>query len=693
MERKGKVRRDNEELKRYEKEKELRRSEDVLVLCVKHRRYAITPHFTSGEDFLSPNHQMSRKERKKELCSRFYNCKYNAPDHYYLIGLSSNKVSEGMSRPSGFTAEALEDRTESGKARRHQDNKHWQQRANEPVGTCPGLVSLRFPKVLLPEAVVYQDASLLSLTSGCSLSVVALFWTICNLVNEVIIKGFDSQGHPAGGLPAPTHDARQAHPFTLHRPCALPLIRPRPPDPLEKRDGVVLGRFVISRTASLIYFTFGGCFAADPREWLNEGTRATVAQWSSFNQRMGALLLSPPAVVLLTLSHRNRQKERQRLGGGVNVRAREYTEACTVFNCVSPEHISVQTERDGETVTGPPEHVETDDEKSSLNSVPDLHRDDAVATTVSTGLQHQSALYVSGLVSSWSCRPHLPDSDQEEGQAELEAAQEEARSVSTELFNVKNSNKEALVQLEAVKRENKNLQCKAHQARSSHGFLDTCDHEESEILCVHIQLNTEVKREADRKLAERDEEVEQIRRTRQRRIDSMLSILNSVVRSRNNAVWIKKTTGREKRMARKYNSAEPIDRLLRPRNKLGVGDVYRQTVIIDKLLPVAGECKSPQTLGNNVRMDERSSQNHSSRRMLSVSKHDSVPVYLTPESNGETLTARQAGTERLMVLKSHMHGEREKNLEGFEDLIEEGGIKDKGNGRIEGGGRRGREEG
>lgn len=33
-----------------------------------------------------------------------------------------------------------------------------------------------------------------------------------------------------------------------------------------------------------------------------------------------ALLLSPPAVMLLTLSHRNRQKERQRAGDGENVR-------------------------------------------------------------------------------------------------------------------------------------------------------------------------------------------------------------------------------------------------------------------------------------------------------------------------------------------------------------------------------------
>lgn len=46
----------------------------------------------------------------------------------------------------------------------------------------------------------------------------------------------------------------------------------------------------------------------------------------------------------------------------------------------------------------------------------------------------------------------------EEGQAELEGAQKEARGLSTELFKMKNSYEEALDQLETLKRENKNLQ-------------------------------------------------------------------------------------------------------------------------------------------------------------------------------------------------------------------------------------------
>lgn len=46
----------------------------------------------------------------------------------------------------------------------------------------------------------------------------------------------------------------------------------------------------------------------------------------------------------------------------------------------------------------------------------------------------------------------------EESQCELENCQKEARSLSTELFKLKNSYEESLDQLETIKRENKNLQ-------------------------------------------------------------------------------------------------------------------------------------------------------------------------------------------------------------------------------------------
>lgn len=48
----------------------------------------------------------------------------------------------------------------------------------------------------------------------------------------------------------------------------------------------------------------------------------------------------------------------------------------------------------------------------------------------------------------------------EESHTELDSSQKEARSLSTELFKLKNCYEEALDHLETVKRENKNLQGK-----------------------------------------------------------------------------------------------------------------------------------------------------------------------------------------------------------------------------------------
>ncbi|XP_062853981.1 myosin heavy chain, fast skeletal muscle [Trichomycterus rosablanca] len=156
----------------------------------------------------------------------------------------------------------------------------------------------------------------------------------------------------------------------------------------------------------------------------------------------------------------------------------------------------------------------------------------------------------------------------EENQAELEGAQKEARSLSTELFKMKNSYEEALDQLETLKRENKNLQQEISELTEQLGETGktihelekgkktveiekteiqtaleeaeaTLEHEESKIVRIQLELN-QVKSEIDRKLAEKDEEIEQLKRNSQRVIDSMQTTLDAEIRSRNDALRIKK---------------------------------------------------------------------------------------------------------------------------------------------------------
>ncbi|KAM8986309.1 myosin-6 [Ara ararauna] len=156
----------------------------------------------------------------------------------------------------------------------------------------------------------------------------------------------------------------------------------------------------------------------------------------------------------------------------------------------------------------------------------------------------------------------------EEAQAELEASQKEARALSTELFKLRNAYEEALEHLETFKRENKNLQEEisdlTEQLGSSHKSihelekvrkqLDTekmelqaaleeaeasLEHEEGKILRAQLEFN-QVKVDHERKLAEKDEEMEQAKRNHLRVVDSLQTSLDAETRSRNEALRLKK---------------------------------------------------------------------------------------------------------------------------------------------------------
>ncbi|XP_040856269.1 myosin-4 [Ochotona curzoniae] len=156
----------------------------------------------------------------------------------------------------------------------------------------------------------------------------------------------------------------------------------------------------------------------------------------------------------------------------------------------------------------------------------------------------------------------------EETQAELEASQKESRSLSTEVFKVKNAYEESLDHLETLKRENKNLQQEIsdlteqiaesgkhiHELEKVKKQIDqekselqaaleeaegSLEHEEGKILRIQLELN-QVKSEIDRKIAEKDEEIDQLKRNHLRVVESMQSTLDAEIRSRNDALRIKK---------------------------------------------------------------------------------------------------------------------------------------------------------
>ncbi|XP_065604702.1 myosin heavy chain, skeletal muscle, adult isoform X2 [Cyrtonyx montezumae] len=156
----------------------------------------------------------------------------------------------------------------------------------------------------------------------------------------------------------------------------------------------------------------------------------------------------------------------------------------------------------------------------------------------------------------------------EETQSELEASQKESRSLSTELFKMKNAYEESLDHLETLKRENKNLQQEisdlteqiAEGGKAIHELEKvkkqieqekseiqaaleeaeaSLEHEEGKILRLQLELN-QIKSEIDRKIAEKDEEIDQMKRNHLRIVESMQSTLDAEIRSRNEALRLKK---------------------------------------------------------------------------------------------------------------------------------------------------------
>uniref|UniRef100_A0A8C9T475 Myosin-7-like n=1 Tax=Scleropages formosus TaxID=113540 RepID=A0A8C9T475_SCLFO len=156
----------------------------------------------------------------------------------------------------------------------------------------------------------------------------------------------------------------------------------------------------------------------------------------------------------------------------------------------------------------------------------------------------------------------------EESQSELESSQKEARSLSTELFKLKNCYEECLDHLETMKRENKNLQEEisdlteqlgeggksVHELEKIRKQLEqekseiqsaleeaeaSLEHEEGKILRAQLEFN-QMKADIERKLTEKDEEMEQAKRNHQRVVDTLQSSLEAETRSRNEALRLKK---------------------------------------------------------------------------------------------------------------------------------------------------------
>ncbi|XP_025750914.2 myosin-3-like [Manacus vitellinus] len=156
----------------------------------------------------------------------------------------------------------------------------------------------------------------------------------------------------------------------------------------------------------------------------------------------------------------------------------------------------------------------------------------------------------------------------EESQLERETLSKESCSLDTELFKVKNAYKENLDQLETIKRENHTLEqevadlteqitangkmirdlekAKKQVEVEKNGLRlaleeaeAALEHEEVKILAVNQEL-TQIKTEINRKIADKDEEINQLKKNHERTVETMQGVLDAEIRSRSESLRLRK---------------------------------------------------------------------------------------------------------------------------------------------------------
>ncbi|KAM4692080.1 myosin-1B-like isoform 2-T2 [Rhinophrynus dorsalis] len=244
----------------------------------------------------------------------------------------------------------------------------------------------------------------------------------------------------------------------------------------------------------------------------------------------------------------------------------------------------------------------------------------------------------------------------EESHSELEASHKESRTLNTELFKLRNAYEVSLDQLETIKRENKNLQQeisdltdqisenakhvnelekarkqveqeKADLMSALEEAEGSLEHEASKVLRIQLELN-QVKSEVDRKIAEKDEEIDQLKRNSQRTTDTLNATLESEVRSRNDALRAKK------KLEGDVNELE-----------LHLGHANRQLAESQKQLKnIQAQLKEEQ-----MQVDELSRANGDLKENLGLAERKT----LLQHSEIEEITAALEQTEKARKLAEH----------------------------------------
>ncbi|EGV98625.1 Myosin-8 [Cricetulus griseus] len=123
----------------------------------------------------------------------------------------------------------------------------------------------------------------------------------------------------------------------------------------------------------------------------------------------------------------------------------------------------------------------------------------------------------------------------------LQAAEEHVEAVNAKCASLEKTKQRLQNEVEDLMLdvERTNAACAALDKKQRNFDKASLEHEEGKILRIQLELN-QVKSEIDRKIAEKDEEIDQLKRNHIRVVETMQSTLDAEIRSRNDALRVKK---------------------------------------------------------------------------------------------------------------------------------------------------------
>merc|ERR1719228_723451 len=283
--------------------------------------------------------------------------------------------------------------------------------------------------------------------------------------------------------------------------------------------------------------------------------------------------------------------------------------------------------------------------------------------------------------------------------AELDSSQKECRNYSTELFRVKAGYEENLEQVDAVRRENKNLADEIkdlmdqigeggrslHETDKSRKRLEiekeelqaaleeaetALEQEENKVLRGQLELS-QVRQEIDKRIQEKEEEIDATRKSHQRAIDSMQASLEAEAKSKAEALRMKKKLEADiNELEIALDHANKANGDVQKQIKRAQADMKDMQVRMEEEQRLASEYRE-QCSGSERKANAINGELEESRTLLEQSDRGRRQAESELADANETLSHLTAQHGSLSVAKRKLEGEYQTLHAELDDMLNE----------------------